>query len=287
MSALRVRRAVRAIELLGALGEGGRARRSESDHSGEHRRGGRAGARGRDGFPLAAPEHPSGRGQSQPRRSPHHESRRRSRRHRFRDGLHRPRLPRTRGATPRPDAAPSCAGNCSPICPHAAVPEHRAHGLLTGREAAKWLGVADITPYVRARQLEPDERGLGRVLWFTEKTLEGFQRDWAKGGDGRRAILQGPDARVEWMRARGWLANRAERRGLGLDEAEAIVRAGAEKRRKRLASRRRGRPKTAGPSPLNVRRLRTFDALAARAPVAARLDAVRHLPAVPDRRAGR
>jgi hypothetical protein len=115
--------------------------------------------------------------------------------------------------------------------------EHRARGLVAGREAAAWLGVVDITPYLVAELLTPDERGHGGVLWFTEATLARFERQQARRGNGwTEETMEG------FYRSR-WLDAIAASRGVNAAlEALERSRSRAAARRKRLRARRGGAP---------------------------------------------
>jgi len=118
-----------------------------------------------------------------------------------------------------------------------AIDAGHARGLLTGREAADWLGVADITHYLRSGGLEPDVRGPGRLMWFSEATLKRCRSRLANEGSPQldtRAIAE------RWFDKR-WFPTLVER--YGAEEAlrrRSGVLARVERRRGARARHRAG-----------------------------------------------
>lgn len=135
-----------------------------------------------------------------------------------------------------------CCSSHGPIWLSEALREGRARGLLTAREAAEWLGLADISWYLRTGALKPDDRGRGRILWFAEESLQRFERERARLGRSHLDDLQAAERYYE----RRWLPNLMETRSASAalcarDEARDRT----DRRRQQRARRRAGaKPKT-------------------------------------------
>jgi hypothetical protein len=148
-----------------------------------------------------------------------------------------------------------CCSKHGPMWITKALADGRARGLRTGREAAGWLAVADITPYVRAGLLKPDERGPGRLMWFSEQTLKGCERKLARG----RGHLDKPQAAERHFDVR-WLPRLAR-----TDVASALASRDEAKartaRRQRQRAARRGRKPSQTPLSHHTEWLRSYEAL--------------------------
>lgn len=142
----------------------------------------------------------------------------------------------------------------------------REQGLLTGRELARQIGVADITSRVRAKVVEPDERGRGRVTWYRPETvrqlrrLEAVRVTRARTGNANASCLRwyDPEWVEKWARDRGWLALRAERHGLSASQVVALVRAEVAERRKLVLPHAAGRKTATMPAAHHLEWLSAF-----------------------------
>jgi transcriptional regulator with XRE-family HTH domain len=126
----------------------------------------------------------------------------------------------------------------------------REEALLETEEVAIRLSVSTmaVSDYAASGWLHPRRVRINGFLFllYEERDLDAFERRWAlhlRDGRPSRSGLSwlDEDTVVNWHRSRGLLEKLAEKRGLSLVEAEALVRDRTRRRRAQLMNRRRGR----------------------------------------------
>lgn len=127
-------------------------------------------------------------------------------------------------------------------------------GLLSTRELAeRWPGIGahQVAVHVAEGRLDAEvvavPGALRPVFGVTPEAADRFEREWARGGDGRRRVMEDPEQMLA-RRERDGTIERHVDRGLTREQARELVRGDALRRRQRFARRRRGRVRSTRPS---------------------------------------